>query len=68
VGKISIMGRPENCRVLIGGTFVDYPPIRNREVVVGSHTVTFEWPDGVTKERAVEVIPGKLAFVQMNKE
>jgi hypothetical protein len=67
VGEINIMARPENCRVLINGTFVDYPPIRDRAVVVGSQTVTFEWPDGVTKERTVEVAPGKPAFVQVTK-
>jgi serine/threonine protein kinase len=67
VSEINIMARPENCRVLIGGIFVDYPPIRDRAVVVGSQTVTFEWPDGVTKERTVDVVPGKPAFVQVTK-
>jgi hypothetical protein len=68
LGEINIMARPENCRVLIGGTFVDYPPIRDRAVVVGTHTVTFQWPDGVTKEQTVEVVPGKPIFVQERKE
>lgn len=67
VGEINIMARPENCRVLVNGTFADYPPIRDRAVVVGSQTVTFEWPDGVTKERTVDVVPGKPAFVQVTK-
>jgi hypothetical protein len=67
VGEIHLMARPENCRVLINGTFADYPPIRDRAVVVGSQTVTFEWPDGVTEERTVDVVPGKPAFVQVTK-
>jgi hypothetical protein len=68
LGSINVRALPDNCEVLIGGTFVDYPPIHDRDIVAGSHTVTFRWPDGVTRDYPVEVSAGRPTFVTGEKE
>jgi hypothetical protein len=62
-GKLSVNANPDNCEVFVDGTFVDYPPILNRAIVAGRHTVAFKWPDGVRREQAVEVPAGATAYV-----
>jgi len=68
VGEINIRALPDNCEILIGGTFVDYPPILGRELAAGQHTVTFRWPDGVTSEQTVPVTAGRSAYVTGRKD
>ena len=68
VGEINIKALPDNCEVLIGGTFVEYPPILDRKLAAGRHTVTFRWPDGVATEQTVEVVAGRSAFVTGRKD
>ncbi len=68
VGEINIRALPDNCEILIGGTFVDYPPIFERALAAGHHTVTFRWPDGVTSKQTVEVIAGRSAYVTGRKD
>jgi hypothetical protein len=68
VGEINVQARPDNCEVLIEGTFVDYPPILGREVAAGRHTVTFRWPDGAVSEEVVEVSAGRPTYVTGEKE
>jgi serine/threonine protein kinase len=68
VGEINIQAFPDNCEILIGGTFVDYPPILERELAAGRHTVTFRWPDGETDQQTVEVTPGRAAYVTGRKD
>ena len=48
LGKISIQAVPGNCSVKINGIDAEAPPIRNKDIVVGSHTIVFEWPGGET--------------------
>ena len=45
-GKLNVRAVPDNCEVFVDGTFVDYPPILDRPVAAGRHTVSFRWPDG----------------------
>jgi hypothetical protein len=68
VGKLSIRALPDNCQVAVDGTFVDYPPILNKAVVAGTHTVSFTWPDGKKAQETVEVAKGASAFVTGRKE
>jgi predicted Ser/Thr protein kinase len=68
VGLLSIRANPDNCRVLIDGAFVDYPPILNRPVAVGSHSVVFDWPDGRRKEEIVRVGAGPVTYVMGRKD
>jgi serine/threonine-protein kinase len=63
LGRINIKANPDNCEVLIGGSFVDYPPILDRPIAAGTHTVTFRWPDGVKRDETVEVRQGGVAYV-----
>jgi serine/threonine protein kinase len=63
LGKINIKANPDNCEVSIDGAFVDYPPILDRPIVEGTHTVGFKWPDGVRREDTIHVVKGKPAFV-----
>jgi hypothetical protein len=59
---------PDNCEVFVDGTFVDYPPILDRPISVGRHTVAFRWPDGARSEQQVEVKGGAPGFVVGRKE
>ncbi len=67
-GKLNVRAAPDNCEVFVDGTFVDYPPILERPVVAGRHTVAFRWPDGAKSEQAVEVKGGAPTFVVGRKE
>jgi serine/threonine protein kinase len=68
LGKLNIRAQPDNCRVLIDGSFVDYPPILEKPVAVGRHAVAFEWPDGARREQAVDVTDRAPAYVTGRKE
>ena len=67
-GKLNVRASPDNCQVFVDGTFVDYPPILERPVVAGRHSVAFRWPDGAKSEQAVEVKGGAPTFVVGRKE
>ena len=58
LGELNVRANPDNCQVYIDGTFVDYPPILDRPLAAGTHTVAFEWPDGSGARRTVEVDAG----------
>jgi len=68
LGKLNVRATPDNCEVLVDDVFVDYPPIRDRPLAAGRHTVSFKWPDGKTQQQAVEVKEGKPSFVEGRKE
>jgi hypothetical protein len=68
LGKINIKANPDNCEVSIDGVFVDYPPILDRPIVEGPHTVTFKWPDGVKRDETVPVVKGRAAYVMGRRE
>ena len=68
VGKLNVRAAPDNCEVFVDGTFVDYPPILDRSLAAGRHTVSFRWPDGARSEQAVEVRGGAPTFVVGRKE
>jgi hypothetical protein len=68
LGKISIRANPDNCQVLIDGAFVDYPPILDRAIASGDHTVSFKWPDGLRRDEAVKAEAGGLVFVTGRRE
>lgn len=67
-GKLNVRAVPDNCEVFVDGTFVDYPPILERPMAAGRHTVAFRWPDGAKSEQAVEVKGGAPTFVFGRKE
>jgi hypothetical protein len=67
-GKLNVRAAPENCEVFVDGTFVDYPPILDRPVVAGRHTVAFRWPDGAKSEQQVDVKAAASTFVLGRKE
>jgi serine/threonine-protein kinase len=68
LGRINIRANPDNCQVFIDGTFVDYPPILNRPLAGGPHTVSFRWPDGVSRDESVDVTPGSPAYVMGRRD
>jgi hypothetical protein len=67
-GKLNVRAVPDNCEVFVDGTFVDYPPILERPVAAGRHTVSFRWPDGARYEETVEVKGASPTFVTGRKE
>jgi hypothetical protein len=67
-GKLNVRAVPDNCEVFVDGAFVDYPPILDRLVAAGRHTVSFRWPDGARKEQVVEVRGGASNFISERKE
>jgi serine/threonine-protein kinase len=68
LGTISIRAIPDNCKVLIDGRFVDYPPILERQIVSGRHQVGFRWPDGTRRDGTVEVPAGGIAYQMGRKD
>jgi hypothetical protein len=68
LGKLNVRATPENCEVFLNDMFVDYPPILDRPVAAGRHSVSFRWPDGARSEQTVEVRAGAPAFVTGRKE
>jgi hypothetical protein len=68
LGRLSIRANPDNCQVFIDGGFVDYPPIIDKPVAAGSHTVAFKWPDGAHREEPVQIAAGAPAFVTGRKD
>jgi hypothetical protein len=68
LGRVSIRANPDNCQIFIDGTFVDYPPILDKPIASGSHSVSFKWPDGKEARETVDVPGGKVAFVVGRKE
>jgi hypothetical protein len=67
-GELNVRAVPDNCEVFVDGTFVDYPPILERPMAAGRHTVAFRWPDGAKSEQAVEVKGGAPTFVFGRRE
>jgi hypothetical protein len=68
LGRIHIKASPDNCQVFIDGAFVDYPPILDRQVAVGAHTVAFKWPDGTRREAPAEVDGSSPVYVMGRKD
>jgi hypothetical protein len=68
LGRISIRANPDNCRVLVDGTFLDYPPILDKPLALGRHVVEFQWPDGVRRTETVEVAKGSPSYVMGRKQ
>ena len=68
LGKINIKASPDNCQVFIDGIFVDYPPILNRAVAAGAHTVAFKWADGTRREETAEVEGTSPVYVMGRKD
>lgn len=62
-GQLGVRASPDNCKVFVDGTFVDYPPIIDRNIVAGSHVIGFEWPDGTRSEEKVDIRPGRPSYV-----
>jgi hypothetical protein len=63
LGRVNVQAHPDNCEILIDGVFADYPPIRDRPIVVGTHRVEFRWPDGRRATETAEVVEGRSVFV-----
>ncbi len=68
LGKLNVRATPDNCEVFVNDVFLDYPPIRDRLVAAGRHSISFRWPGGARSEQAVEVKAGAPAFVVGRKE
>jgi predicted Ser/Thr protein kinase len=68
LGRLNIKANPDNCEVFIDGAFVDYPPILDKAVAVGAHTVAFKWPDGVRRDEQAQVEAGSPAYVMGRKD
>jgi len=68
LGKLNVRATPDNCEVFVNDVFVDYPPILDRPVAAGRHSVSFRWPDGARSQQTVEVKAGTPAFVIGRKE
>jgi serine/threonine protein kinase len=68
LGKLSIKANPDNCEVFIDGAFVDYPPILEKPIAEGAHTVSFKWPDGQKRDEPVQVGKGQIAYVMGRRD
>jgi len=68
LGRISIRANPDNCQVFVDGTFLDFPPILDKPIAAGPHTVEFRWPGGERRSQSVEVAKGAPSYVMGRKE
>jgi serine/threonine protein kinase len=68
LGRINVRANPDNCKVFIDGVFIDYPPILDRPLAAGTHSVSFKWPDGQARDEEVVVERGKPAYVTGRRE
>jgi hypothetical protein len=68
LSRISIRANPDNCQIFVDGAFLDFPPILDKPLSVGRHTVEFRWPDGARRVETVDVAKGSLAYVMGRKE
>src|SRR6185295_18140861 len=68
LGRISIRANPDNCRVVVDGAFLDYPPILDRPLALGRHAVEFQWPDGARRVETIEVAKGTPTYVMGRKD
>jgi serine/threonine protein kinase len=68
LGRLNIKASPDNCEVFIDGAFVDYPPILDKAVAVGTHTVAFKWPDGTRRDEQAQVEAGSPSYVVGRKD
>jgi predicted Ser/Thr protein kinase len=39
LGKVTIQAEPSNCKIYVDGDYLDYPPINERDIVAGTHTI-----------------------------
>jgi hypothetical protein len=67
-GELNVQANPDNCKIFVDGTFVDYPPILKKTVAAGRHTVTFKWTDGGEQEETIDVDAGKPVYVTGRKD
>ena len=63
LGKVFVRASPGNCKVSISGLLAEAPPFNNKDIVEGSHTFVFEWPDGRRDEQTHQVRPGHPVYV-----
>jgi serine/threonine protein kinase len=68
LGRISIRANPDNCQIFVDGAFLDFPPILDKPLSVGRHTVEFRWPDGARRVETVDLAKGSLAYVMGRKD
>jgi predicted Ser/Thr protein kinase len=68
LGRISIRANPDNCRILVDGAFLDYPPILDKPLSLGRHVVEFQWADGARQVETVEVAKGAPSYVMGRKQ
>jgi hypothetical protein len=68
LGRLNVRATPDNCEVFVDGSSAGYLPILDRPIAAGSHSVSFRWPDGASAEQALEVQPGRPAFVMGRRE
>jgi hypothetical protein len=68
LGRISIRANPDNCQIFVDGTFLDYPPILDKPIAVGAHTVEFRWPDGARRTQTVDVAQGAPTYVMGRRD
>jgi serine/threonine-protein kinase len=68
LGRISIRANPDNCQIFLDGAFLDFPPILDKPLSVGRHTVEFRWPDGARRVETVDVAKGSPAYVMGRKD
>ena len=62
-GALAIFSAVETCTVGVDGDDLGFPPIPNKAVASGGHTVTLKCPDGKGETRKVTVAPGEKVRV-----
>lgn len=64
LGSLSVFSVVETCKVFADGQDLGYPPIANRPVASGRHTIELRCEDGKTDRQTVTVTSGGRARVE----
>jgi serine/threonine-protein kinase len=65
LGNLSVFSAVETCKVLADGEDIGYPPIPNRSVAAGRHTIEIKCDDGRSDRQTVTVVAGERARVEL---
>jgi serine/threonine-protein kinase len=56
---LTVQAANETCKVVIDGTDLGTPPIRNKRIASGTHTVVLKCPDGRDERESLALEPGQ---------
>ena len=61
LGYLTILALPSNCKIYVGGKYLDIPPVMDYPIAAGVYVIRGEYlPTGEIQEETITVEPGRL--------